>query len=126
MQRLALVTAIAAFGLLVDTAWAAPVTVTTTKGDVQKQCGNKVGCSTACGSTSCDYGCDKKGKCTVTIDLVRPRGGRGGSASSGVNAGTTNSPFTAFNGISVVEENFAAEVVSICTPKAERCSRAVS
>ena len=86
MQKLAFVTAIAAFGLLVDTAWAAPVTITTTKGDVQKQCGNKVGCSTACGSTSCDYGCDKKGKCTVTINLVHPRGGGGGSASSGVNA----------------------------------------
>jgi hypothetical protein len=87
MRKLVLAAAIAAFGLLVDAAWAAPVTITTTQGDVQKQCGNKLGCSTSCGGTSCDYQCSKGKKgttCTVTINLVRPTGG--GPESGGVRA----------------------------------------
>lgn len=79
MPKLVLVTAIAAFGLLVDAAWAAPVTIGTTQSSVQKQCGNKLGCSTSCGSTSCDYQCDKDKKgnttCTVTINLAHPTSG---------------------------------------------------
>jgi hypothetical protein len=85
MSKLVLVAAVAAFGLLVDAAWAAPVTISTTQSSVQKQCGNKLGCSTSCGSTSCDYECNKKGtKCTVTINLAHPTGG--GPASGGVSA----------------------------------------
>jgi hypothetical protein len=73
MPKLVLVAAIAASGLLVDAAWAKPVTIQTTQTSVQKQCGNKLGCSTFCGSTSCDYECKGK-KCTVTINIARPGG----------------------------------------------------
>lgn len=82
MQKLAYAVTIAASGLFVGTALAAPVTIGTTQSSVQKQCGNKLGCSTACGSTSCDYEC-KKGKCTVTINLA---GAGGKNTATGVNA----------------------------------------
>lgn len=80
MSKLVLIMAIAAFGLFAGAAWAKPVTISTTQGDVQKQCGNKLGCSAFCGRASCDYECKGK-KCTVTISDVHAGGS--GSTSGG-------------------------------------------
>jgi hypothetical protein len=60
MQKFVFGMAFAAFGLLAGGALA--TTIATTRGEVNKQCGaGAAGCSKACGSTTCDYGCTKKG-----------------------------------------------------------------
>ena len=83
MKNFVLVMALTTFALLTGGACEA-TTISTTKADVKKQCGNSVGCSTACGSTTCDYGC-KGSKCTVTINLKIHRGtGTGTGTGTGI------------------------------------------
>ncbi|MEY9235416.1 recombinational DNA repair protein RecR [Bradyrhizobium japonicum] len=72
MRKLVLATAVVAFGFMTSQASAVTV-LTTTQGDVKKQCAGKTKCSTACGSTLCDYVCDDpKRQCTVAIFIKRP------------------------------------------------------
>lgn len=71
MRRLVLA-AVAVFGFLTSEASAVTV-LTTTQADVKKQCAGKTKCLTVCGSTYCDYVCDKpKDQCTATVFFTRP------------------------------------------------------
>ena len=83
MRKLAFIVAFAAFGLVASEASAVTV-LTTTQGDVKKQCEGKTTCSAACGSTLCDYVCDDpKNQCTVTIFLKKRPGRLTGSVAAG-------------------------------------------
>jgi hypothetical protein len=83
MQKLIFAVAFVVVGSISNEAWATKIN--TTVSSVQKECGNKIGCSKTCGSTSCDYEC--KGKnCTVTINMVSGGGGRSGSSGTGTKA----------------------------------------
>ena len=83
MRKLAFLVAFAAFGLFASQASAVTV-LTTTQGDVKKQCEGKTKCSAACGSTLCDYVCeDPKKQCTVSIFLKKQPGRLNGSATVG-------------------------------------------
>lgn len=86
MRKFVFVVAFAAFGLLASEASAVTV-LTTTQGDVKKQCEGKTSCSTACGSTLCDYVCDNpKKQCTVAIFLKKRPGRVTGAATAGTKA----------------------------------------
>ena len=69
MKRLLLSLSAVALIFPVRPAAAHAVTVlTTTQGDVKKQCAGHTECTTACGGTLCDYVCkDPKTQCTVTV-----------------------------------------------------------
>jgi hypothetical protein len=76
-------TTLAVFGFLTSEASAVTV-LNTTQADVKKQCEGKTKCSSACGSTMCDYVCDNpKKQCTVAIFLKRPKSGRFPRGASG-------------------------------------------
>ncbi len=67
MRKMTFAVAFAVFSLIAGAASAVTV-LNTTQGDVKKQCNGKTSCSGACGSTLCDYVCDKPSKqCTVAI-----------------------------------------------------------
>ena len=83
-------TTLAVFGFLTSKASAVTV-LTTTQGDVKKQCEGKTKCSGACGSTICDYVCDNpKKQCTVAIFLKRPKPGRLPGSTMGSGATRSN------------------------------------
>ncbi len=74
MRKILFVIAFVAFGFAVSQARAVTV-LTTTQGDVKAQCGGKTSCTTACGSTLCDYSCDHPSKqCTVAVFIKRITG----------------------------------------------------
>jgi hypothetical protein len=86
MRKLVFIVAFAAFGFVASEASAVTV-LTTTQGDVKKQCEGKTSCSGACGSTLCDYVCDDpKKQCTVAIFLKKRPGRITGSATAGTKA----------------------------------------
>lgn len=67
MRAAVFATALAVFGMAATSAWAVTV-LNTTQADVKRECGGKTKCSTACGSTLCDYVCtDPKKQCTVAV-----------------------------------------------------------
>ena len=67
MRTIVFVVSFAAFSFLASEASAVTV-LNTTQADVKKECAGKTKCSGACGSTICDYVCDKpKQQCTVAI-----------------------------------------------------------
>jgi hypothetical protein len=83
MRKLLFIVAFAAFGFVASQASAVTV-LTTTQGDVKKQCEGKTSCSGACGSTLCDYVCDNpKKQCTVAIFLKKRPGRVTGSVTAG-------------------------------------------
>ncbi len=83
MRKMVFVVAFAAFGFVASEASAVTV-LTTTQKDVKKQCEGKTSCSSACGSTLCNYVCDDpKKQFTVAIYLKRLPGRVTGSASAG-------------------------------------------
>jgi len=91
MRKLVFIVAFAAFAAFAFVASeASAVTVlTTTQGDVKKQCEGKTSCSGACGSTLCDYVCDNpKKQCTVAIFLKKRPGRLTGSATTGTAKGS--------------------------------------
>lgn len=52
----------------------ATTVLTTTQADVKRECKGKTSCSTVCGSTYCNYTCDKpKKQCTVGVQLTAPK-----------------------------------------------------
>jgi hypothetical protein len=52
----------------------ATTVLTTTQADVKRECKGKTSCSTVCGSTYCNYTCDKpKEQCTVGVQLTAPK-----------------------------------------------------
>ncbi|WP_155255197.1 hypothetical protein [Bradyrhizobium elkanii] len=72
MRTMVFAVAFAVFGFLATEASAGTV-LNTTQADVKKQCEGKTKCSTACGSTLCNYVCDDpKQQCTVAIYIKRP------------------------------------------------------
>ena len=76
MRKTVFALALATAGLLAGEASAVTV-LTTTQADVKKQCEGKTSCSTVCGSTYCNYTCDKpKEQCTVAVQMTKPRPGR--------------------------------------------------
>lgn len=88
MRRIAFVIAFAAFGLLAVEAQAVTV-LNTTQQDVKGQCAGKTSCTTACGSTLCDYVCDDpKKQCTVAVFIKRLPGIKplGGTEAAGAEA----------------------------------------
>ena len=74
MRKLVLIVAFAAFGFVVSEASAVTV-INVTQDEVKRQCNGQDKCMTACGSTYCDYVCDKPAsQCTVTVFLKKPKG----------------------------------------------------
>jgi hypothetical protein len=70
MRKIILVTALALIGGFAAEAWAAPVTLPTTRNSVEKECGAKSsGCFMPCGGASCSYNCPdpKTNDCQVTV-----------------------------------------------------------
>ena len=85
MRKTTFVLALIAFGLLAGQARAVTV-LNTTQTDVKAQCGGKTSCTTACGSTLCDYVCDDpKKQCTVAVFIKRIAGTKplGGAEAAG-------------------------------------------
>lgn len=71
MKKLVLAAAVIGFGFLISSEASAVTVLTTTQADVKKQCAGKTKCSTACGSTICNYVCDKpKKQCTATVYMT--------------------------------------------------------
>jgi hypothetical protein len=71
-MRKTVLAAIAVVSFLTSEASAVTV-INTTQADVKKQCAGKTSCSTACGSTLCNYVCDDpKKQCTAAIYIKRP------------------------------------------------------
>jgi hypothetical protein len=75
MRKMIFTVAFAVLGFLTTEASAVTV-LTTTQGDVKKQCGGKTECTTGCGSTLCSYNCnDPKKQCTVAVFFKGPKQG---------------------------------------------------
>ena len=74
MRKLVFIVAFAAFGFVASEASAVTV-INVTQDEVKRQCNGQDKCMTACGSTYCDYICDKPAsQCTVTVFLKKPKG----------------------------------------------------
>jgi hypothetical protein len=73
MRKMSFAVAVAVLSFLTSEASAVTV-LTTTQGDVKKQCAGKTECTTACGSTLCSYNCKNPQKqCTVAVFFQRPK-----------------------------------------------------
>ena len=76
MRKAILLAAFAAFAFAAAEASAVTV-LNTTQADVKKQCEGKTKCMRDCGSTYCNYVCNKpKQQCTVSIYRQAATGGR--------------------------------------------------
>lgn len=81
MRKHVLILTVAVLALSASEVRAATV-LPTTKADVKRECGGKLGCIHSCGSTKCIYGC-KGSNCTVSIELKVGAGGPMGGVKSG-------------------------------------------
>jgi hypothetical protein len=74
MRKMIFAVAFAVLGFLTTEASAVTV-LTTTQGDVKKECGGQTVCTAPCGGTLCSYYCkDPSQQCTVTVFLKKPKG----------------------------------------------------
>jgi hypothetical protein len=74
MRKMIFVVAFVAFGFVASEASAVTV-INVSQDEVKKQCNGRDKCMTVCGSTYCDYVCDKSAsQCTVTVFFKKPRG----------------------------------------------------
>lgn len=74
MRKMIFAVAFAVAGFLATEASAVTV-LNTTQADVKKQCAGQTECTTACGSTLCNYTCNDPSKqCTVAVFFKKPKG----------------------------------------------------